>query len=960
MLNRNRFLVDNNKIMENQGEQVKQQSQSQCQITPQKRARRELYNGSSYSDSGLPGYEFHHSFDHSPTKSKRLSQEGENDGDSDDDIPFSSKSHQSYCRSGISVNLDELTLDDGDDNEPKPQEIKPDRLQQKAIDLFRKNSNIFLTGKAGTGKSWTTRQFLKNSIPGKQMHMTAPTGIAAINIEGVTIHTWGGFKKGEYYSDFDLMMKKETREKIRHTSTLLIDEISMLDGHTFDTIECMISIIRKYDDVKERVKVIKDHAAMMCEESNLAENDSADKTINTLSSYMLKMRWTSKEDGGLGDIPVWGGMQIVLIGDFFQLPPVPKNKVRQETKESLETEYELKVGRQGTFAFESLSWNRSKLCTIELKEVHRQDNDALFEFLNVIREGKIREQIYKQQHIDTVKKLQAPLPERSDDIVPTEIYAYNDDANERNREELHKLSGEMHYFNSNDDVEFCPKYKQKLLRKFGLQNVAHMPYLFASEEKPMKSEELIQMEINLRKLESEEKQLQQIRDYVQLIGLAEQIDNCEREIISMKEKEEEKSKITVESIQKFLERENETLARGENHNNSNHCPVVTQRDPHEIFEKYKNFKKELTSEYVVLKKKAREEFFQSTECRVGKTIELKEKAQVMLLWNLDIPNKLANGSRGIIKGFVNVTSYHDLLVKRIKELEEEAQKKKEENNDKKDESIDPSPGANIPQSNNTKQPEAREDLSMTGIEIVHDSEHNKGKEDPMVDSDFYEEIEKYIANNVQDLTHELQYVSRVFSTTPEITEIPLVHFTNNIERLILPLPFSKEFRRYAYASRYQIPLTLAWAITMHKSQGMTIEWLRVNLKGCFSPGQAYVAMSRGKNWNSMTVEGFNLNQIQTSKKVQDFYQVLENSQEGGYSNYHGACWSDSIAAFDEKFSNKKKLMRHFNEKYTNEKCRVCGANCSVKITKKNCNGNRGRFFIKCSNTYCDKFIMFLS
>jgi len=796
------------------------------------------------------------------------------------------------------------------------------------------------------------------------MHMTAPTGIAAINIEGVTINHWGGFKLGEYYSDFDLMMEKETREKIRHTSTLLIDEISMLDGHTFDALECMISIIRKYDDVKERVKVIKDHAAMMCEESNLAENDGADKTINYLSSYMLKMRWTSKEGGGLGDIPPWGGMQIIVIGDFFQLPPVSEDKVQQETKESPEAEYELKVGRQGTYAFESLSWNRSKLCTIKLKEVHRQDNGALFEFLNVIREGKIRELIYKQQHIDTVKKLQAPLPERSDDIVPTEIYSKNKDAYERNREELHKLRGEMHYFNSNDDVEFCPKYKQKLLRKFGLQNFAHMPYLFASEEKPMKSEELIQMEINLRKLESKEKHLIQIRDYAQLVGLKEQVDNCEREIKSMKEKEE-KTKITVDSIQKFLERENETLARGENHNNFNHCPVVTQRDPHEIFEKYQNFKKKLTSEYVVLKKRAREEFFQSTECKVGRTIELKEKAQVMLLWNLDIPNKLANGSRGIIKGFVKVTSYHDLLVKRIKELEEKAQKKKEENNNKKDESIDPSPGANIPQSNNTKQPEAREDLSVTEIEIVHNSEHNTGKEDPMVDCDFYKEIEKYISNNIQDLTHELQYVRKVLSRTPEITKIPLVHFTNNIQRLILPMPFSKEFRRYGYASRYQIPLTLAWAITMHKSQGMTIEWLRVNLKGCFSPGQAYVAMSRGKNWNSMTVEGFNLNQIQTSKKVQDFYQVLENTQEGGYSNYHGACWSDSIAAFDEKFSNKKKLMRHFNEKYANEKCSVCGANCSVKIAKNNCNGNRGRFYLFCSSDYCchrgkNRFIKFLS
>ena len=143
---------------------------------------------------------------------------------------------------------------------------KGDEQQMKALSLFEEGRNIFLTGKAGTGKSWTTRRIAETAHSQlKTVHITAPTGIAAINIHGQTIHSWGGFQLGEYYCDFDKMMGKTTREMIEKTDVLIIDEVSMLDGHLFDVLECMISIIRHYSVVKDIVKNIKEMSSKMCE-----------------------------------------------------------------------------------------------------------------------------------------------------------------------------------------------------------------------------------------------------------------------------------------------------------------------------------------------------------------------------------------------------------------------------------------------------------------------------------------------------------------------------------------------------------------------------------------------------------------------------------------------------------------------------------------------------------------------
>lgn len=72
-------------------------------------------------------------------------------------------------------------------------------MQTKAIETAAKGENLFLTGRAGTGKSWTTKQIVDHFVAeNKVIHVTAPTGIAAINVEGTTVNSWGGFGLGSH------------------------------------------------------------------------------------------------------------------------------------------------------------------------------------------------------------------------------------------------------------------------------------------------------------------------------------------------------------------------------------------------------------------------------------------------------------------------------------------------------------------------------------------------------------------------------------------------------------------------------------------------------------------------------------------------------------------------------------------------------------------------------------------
>jgi ATP-dependent DNA helicase PIF1 len=215
--------------------------------------------------------------------------------------------------------------------------------QTDAFHLLTLGKNIFLTGAAGSGKTFLLNQYIKYLKDNNaQVAVTASTGIAATHLQGTTIHSWSGIGIRETLTAQDLekiATNKRIKKNFKKTNVLIIDEISMLHCYQLDMLD---SIARHFLD-------------------------------------------SSK---------VFGGLQIVLCGDFFQLPPVSTASSEVEKH----------------FAFQSVAWKKADFYVCYLHEQHRQGNDPLMTILNDIRSGQAGEHTkiplrtrYKKEPIGSTK-----------------------------------------------------------------------------------------------------------------------------------------------------------------------------------------------------------------------------------------------------------------------------------------------------------------------------------------------------------------------------------------------------------------------------------------------------------------------------------------------------------------------------------------------------------------------------
>lgn len=104
---------------------------------------------------------------------------------------------------------------------------------------------------------------------------------------------------------------------------------------------------------------------------------------------------------------------------------------------------------------------------------------------------------------------------------------------------------------------------------------------------------------------------------------------------------------------------------------------------------------------------------------------------------------------------------------------------------------------------------------------------------------------------------------------------PLVRFVNDISRIITPFSFERTLYRQGKCIRRQIPLRLAWALTIHKSQGATLDYVVCDLQGCFTSGQAYVALSRARSMLGLRIKNFNAKLVTADSLVEAFYDALD-------------------------------------------------------------------------------------
>ncbi|MDR3492317.1 MAG: AAA family ATPase [Gammaproteobacteria bacterium] len=239
--------------------------------------------------------------------------------------------------------------------------------QNEAFDLLKMGKNIFLTGAAGSGKTYLLNKYI-NYLKDYNVRVaiTASTGIAATHLQGTTIHAWSGIGVKDTITPRDLeklLTTSRIKSNYKKTKVLIIDEISMLHKRQLD----MIDTIARY----------------------ILDSDKA-----------------------------FGGIQVVVCGDFFQLPPVSSGFLAQEKQ----------------FAFESSAWNTGDFHVCYLHEQHRQSNDLLLDVLNDIRSGTAGE--HTKVHLRTRYK-----KEPHNKAKATKLYSRNINVDAINDNELANIPG---------------------------------------------------------------------------------------------------------------------------------------------------------------------------------------------------------------------------------------------------------------------------------------------------------------------------------------------------------------------------------------------------------------------------------------------------------------------------------------------------------------------------------------
>lgn len=243
--------------------------------------------------------------------------------------------------------------------------------QTKALAVLKSGKNVFLTGSAGAGKTYVLNQYIQylkeHKVP---VAITASTGIAATHMNGMTIHAWSGIGVKDYLNEADLMSlsnRKYLRDKMEAVKVLIIDEISMLHKRQLDLVNKVLKFFKS------------------------------------------------------NELP-FGGIQVILAGDFFQLPPVGSDAEPNKEK----------------FAFMSEAWKETQFQCCYLTEQFRQSDNQLNEILNEIRSGFVSD--------DSIDLLNQALINKSASSFPTKLYTHNFDVDKENRSQLAALFSETKLF----------------------------------------------------------------------------------------------------------------------------------------------------------------------------------------------------------------------------------------------------------------------------------------------------------------------------------------------------------------------------------------------------------------------------------------------------------------------------------------------------------------------------------
>lgn len=241
--------------------------------------------------------------------------------------------------------------------------------QGEALTILKTGANVFLTGEPGSGKTHTVNAFVDwLRASGIEPSVTAATGIAATHVGGMTLHAWSGIGISESLSPADvdrIASKEHIAKRIQKAKVLIIEEISMLSAATFEMADAICREVRRVD-------------------------------------------------------APFGGLTVVLVGDFFQLPPVSRN-------------------REVLFAYASPLWRELNPLMCYLTEQYRQDDTDFLSILSAIRSGEVEEFHYEElmrRHLDP-----GELPHDT-----PKLFSHNADVDRINASELEKIPSTVKKF----------------------------------------------------------------------------------------------------------------------------------------------------------------------------------------------------------------------------------------------------------------------------------------------------------------------------------------------------------------------------------------------------------------------------------------------------------------------------------------------------------------------------------
>ena len=274
--------------------------------------------------------------------------------------------------------------------------------QQKAFQLAKQGFNLFITGSAGTGKSYLLRLIIEELLKHKTVAVTASTGTAAHIIGGITLHSW--LSLGLAKEPTDVLISRIKRystcsENIRKTQVLVIDEISQVRGEFLDKINDCCQHVRR------------------------------------------------------NNLP-FGGIQVIICGDFAQLPPIMALDIERELDQSYLPEAISDKIPPIDYAFKSAVWGSMRLKTAYLREVVRQKGDPTFiRILNNLREGRVSDEDFQPLLACIGRKFSNPEGDNSRNIFPTRLVPTNAEATRINQAFYSNLEGEEHIYHANFTVK---------------------------------------------------------------------------------------------------------------------------------------------------------------------------------------------------------------------------------------------------------------------------------------------------------------------------------------------------------------------------------------------------------------------------------------------------------------------------------------------------------------------------